>query len=192
MLSGLKVLKCAECGSDMVGCVRKSHGIEYMTYYCPKHKEDPKSCSMNEIKTKCIDRFVVKVLAYELTKRNDLDEVAKQLCDDNDFRKNLLNRKTGVEKTLANAVQALGTCYSEAIVQKIIEAEQEKKAIDEALVLENSKKDDITKDDVRNSAKKFAKLLRESDDPAVRTYLMKAIKEIVVGKDTVKFEFNVA
>lgn len=192
MLSGLKVLKCAECGSDMVGCVRKSHGIEYMTYYCPKHKEDPKSCSMNEIKTKCIDRFVAKVLAYELTKRNDLGEVAKQLCDDNDFRKNLLNRKAGVEKTLANAVQALGTCYSEAIVQKIVEAEQEKKAIDEALVLENSKKDDITKDDVRNSAKKFAKLLLESDDPAVRTYLMKTIKEIVVGKDTVKFEFNVA
>ncbi|MBR0335205.1 MAG: hypothetical protein IIX13_09750 [Bacteroidales bacterium] len=67
-----------------------------------------------------------------------------------------------------------------------------RKAIDEALVLENSKKDDITKEDIRNSAKKFAKLLLESDDPAVRTYLMKAIKEIVVGKDTVKFEFNVA
>lgn len=192
MLSGMKIIKCAECGSYMVGCVRKSHGKEYLTYYCPKHKEDPNACSMKEIKTKSIDRFAVKVLASQLLKRNDLSEIAKQLNDDGDTRRNFLNRKAGVEKALANAVKALETCFSEAIVQKIVEAENEKKAIDEALDLEDVKNTSITSEDISKSAKKFAKFLLESDDPAVRTYLIKTIKEIVVDKDTVKFEFNVA
>ena len=132
------------------------------------------------------------MLASELLKRDDLTEIAKQLSDGNDSRRSLINRKARIETTLANAIKALETNYSEAIVQKIIEAEREKKEVERALEVECRKKVVITEEDICKSAKKFAKFLLESREPAVREYLLKTVKEIIVGKDTVKFEFNIA
>lgn len=183
MLSGLKVLRCAECGSYMIGAMRNSHGKKYAVYYCPQHKN--KKCSVKEIPTENIECLVAKKLANDFAKRTDLEEIFKRVAID-EVAQNLRNRLLGKEKESANLVKTATQCTDKFIVEKLKALSEERKALEKEIAQHEINIATILEGDILTIGKKFAKMLRESDDPDVREYLMKNIDEILVDNETVE------
>ena len=92
MLSGLKIMKCAECGSYMVGVARTSHGKGYTTYACPKHKSD--GCSTKEIRTEYVDKLVVRLIYQDLLHREDHAVITRQMKYGNETKR-LTDKRNG-------------------------------------------------------------------------------------------------
>ena len=183
MLSGLKVLKCAECGSYMIGAIRSSHSNKYPVYYCPKHKN--KECSVREIKTENLDKMVAKKLAYDFVKRSDLDEIFKRV-ELSEIAQSLRNRLLGKEKEISNLVKVAAKCSDTMVIDKLKALSEERKAIEAEIARQEKNVTMIANSDKVSIAKKLAKMLVESDDPDVRAYLTKNIEEILVDNEEIK------
>lgn len=189
MLSGLKIVKCAECGSYMIGISRQSHGQRYTTYSCPKHKGN--ECPTKEIRTEQIDRLVACLIYRDLFLRGDHAAITQQMKCGNDTKK-LQNKKRGVERAIANVIKALELSCSEALVERLNCLEQEKSALDRAIAKSKVSNVGITKENKKKLCGKFTRYLLESDDPDAKKYLVETIKEIRVSNTDVVVEMKVA
>ena len=183
MLSGLKVLKCAECGSYMIGAIRSSHDEKYAVYYCPKHKN--KECSVREIPTENLDKMVAKKLANDFVKRTDLSEIFKRV-ELSKVAQSLRNRLLGKEKEISNLVKVAAKCSDSMVIDKLKALSEEKKAIETEIVRQEKNVTTIMNSDPFSIGKKLAKMLCKSDDPDVKEYLKKNIESIVVDNETVE------
>lgn len=183
MLSGIKVLKCAECGSYMIGAVRNSHGRKCIVYYCPQHKV--KECSVREIATKNLDMMVAKKLANDFVRRSDLQEIFKRI-ELNDTAQELRNRLLGKEKEIANLVKTATQCTDKIVIEKLKMLSEEKKVIEAEIDQQEKNIASILNSDAVSIGKKLAKMLVESDDPDVRTYLSQNIEEILIDNENIK------
>ena len=65
LLSGL--LKCGECGSNMVRKTVKSRGKTYVYYICSKNKEDKKKCSSHRIRESLIEDALLSLLQKHIS-----------------------------------------------------------------------------------------------------------------------------
>ena len=183
MLSGLKVLKCAECGSYMIGAIRNSHGNKYPVYYCPKHKN--KECSVREIKTENLDKMVAKKVAYDFVKRSDLGEIFKRI-ELSKVAQSLRNRLLGKEKEISNLVKVAAKCSDTMVIDKLKALSEERKAIEAEIARQEKNVTMIANSDEVAIGKKLARMLVESDDPDVKTYLSQNIEEILIDNENVK------
>ena len=104
MLSGLKVLKCANCGAYMIGTVRSSHGNKYTTYYCPNRKRE--GCETKEIRTELVDEMVAGHIMRDLYNRKDHTLISTRLQHDDSYKR-LLNKQRGVEKAIGNVMKGI-------------------------------------------------------------------------------------
>jgi site-specific DNA recombinase len=104
MLGGLQKIRCAECGSTMQGTKCTSHGKEYFTYFCPKHKA--KECSTRAIRTEAIDCFVTGVLMRDLYYRDDLQAISASMKQTNEV-KALQEKLKGNKKATQNILKAI-------------------------------------------------------------------------------------
>jgi len=189
MLSGLKILKCKECGSYMTGLKRTTHGRVYTTYYCPNHKNN--SCSMKEIATIDLDNLVAEELAYTLCNRTDLDEISAYLNNSSEYV-SAKNKIKGNKKATSNILKAIGTYYSPELVEELRNLSRQKKELEQVLSeYENSAKT-INEDNVKEVAENLKKCLIESDMPEVKMYLKEHIDEILVGADDITITLDVA
>lgn len=192
MLSGLKLLKCANCGEYMIGTVRKSRGKTYVTYYCPTHKEKGKAfCDTKEINAEYLDRMVAGILTNDLYTRKDVQKINDGLKYD-DIGKKLLNKKLGVEKAMANVMKNMEYRASELLAAKLEELSQEADAIEKQLKEYKKAGNAITLNNKKDICNRFGKYLTASDDLEVKLYLKESIKEIVVANDDVQIKLNVA
>lgn len=189
MLSGLKILKCAECGSYLVGTKRKSRGREYTTYYCPKHKK--KECSMKEISTKNIDTLVAKVLTDDLCSRNDLNVISNSMNKSTEYR-SLKQKIKGNEAAARNILKALEYGCTEELAEKLRKLSAHRKELNKLLEEYTTNGNIINEDNIQEVAERFKKHLIESDDPEVKMYLRKYVEEIIVDKDDVTITFNIS
>ena len=183
MLSGIKVLRCAECDSYMIGAVRNSHGRKYLVYYCPKHKN--KECSVREIETENLDKMVAKKLANDFVKRADLQEIFKRV-ELSEVAQSLRDRLLSKEKEISNLVKVAAKCSDSMVIDKLKALSEERKAIEAEIARQEKNVTMITNSDEVAIGKKLAKLLVESDDPDVRTYLSQNIEEILIDNENVK------
>lgn len=189
MLTGLGILKCAECGSAMVGMTRKNRdGSEYTVYFCPKHKN--KECSVKEIRTQNVDRVVSKVLAKDLVNRNDLGYICKALNNDSEEYLNLINRRRGLDNAKSNLLKVLEVSFSTSAAERISELDEERAEIDARIEAIERSNADNTPDTLKKKAKEFADFLENSDDPDVKMFIKENVKEVLVGNDDVSFAFN--
>ena len=189
MLSGLKVLKCAECGSYLIGTARSSHGKRYMTYYCPKHKIN--ECSFTEIRADELEYAVAYYIASDLRHRKDLTEISAELRLNNTYDL-MLKRKADIEKSIVNLVKTACKSPSEEITKQLRTLSEEKAAIIEQLKTHENKVTELTEDNIVTVCKKFLDHLMTSEDIETRMYLKEVIKEIVVDHEKVEITLNIA
>ena len=189
MLTGLGILKCAECGSAMVGMARKNRdGSEYTVYFCPKHKN--KECSVKEVRTRNVDRIVSRVLAKDLVNRGDLGYICKALNNDSEEYLNLINRRRGLDNAKSNLLKVLEVSFSTSAAERISELDEERAEIDARIEAIERSNADNTPDTLKKKAKEFADFLENSDDPDVKMFIKENVKEVLVGNDDVSFSFN--
>ena len=186
MLSGIKVLRCAECDSYMIGAVRNSHGRKYLVYYCPKHKN--KECSVREIETENLDKMVAKKLANDFVKRADLQEIFKRV-ELSEVAQSLRDRLLSKEKEISNLVKVAAKCSDSMVIDKLKVLSEERKAIEAEIARQEKNVAMIANIDEVSIGKKLAKMLVESDDPDVRTYLSQNIEEILIDNENIKITF---
>lgn len=187
MLSGLKLMKCANCGAYMIGTKRKSHDKEYVTYYCPNHRHG--ECPTKEIKGEEIDTFVAGKLANAFYNRKDLNAIDAALTDNDDVNR-LKQKKKGLDVRVRHALDAIESAPSDLLSERLRDLDAQKKAVEAELqTLINSQRS-LSKDNIRDVSKLFARHLIESDALEVREYLKHAIQEIVVSNDAVSVTFT--
>ena len=189
MLSGLKILKCAHCGSYMIGTARSSRGKHYTTYSCPRHKE--KKCPNKEIRTEYVDNMVAKLLARQLYQRDDLQRIST-LMKHTDNGKKLLDKKLGVERAIDNVLKAMETSSSEQLVHRLNALEKEKVSLEKALATNESRMEGITKANCKSVCRAFSQYLLSSDALDTKEYLTGMIGEILISQDTVSIKMKVA
>lgn len=189
MLSGLKVLKCANCGAYMIGTVRSSHGNKYTTYYCPNRKR--KGCETKEIRTELVDEMVAGHIMRDLYNRKDHPLISTRL-QHNDSYKRLLNKQRGVEKAIGNVMKGIEESCSPTLIARLNELEAEKASLEQAL--NNCQLPVAGIDDSNRKAvcKRFGQYLRVSEDPDVKTYLTSVIQEVLVSNDDVTIKLKIA
>lgn len=187
MLSGLKIMKCAECGSYMIGTVSYSRDNKYTTYFCPKHKE--KTCPTKEIQTKGVDKFVTKALVSDLYHRNDLSEISKIMGHDEDCR-GLKDRLKGNAKATRNIMKAVKAEYSPQLLEELKSLSAEKTWLEKEISKKTQSGISITNDNKKNICKKFGTLLMKSDEPSVKNYLRNSIHEILISNDGITVTLN--
>ena len=189
MLSSLKILKCAECGSYMNGIKRISHGRTYTSYYCPKHKSH--SCSMKEISTQDLDNFIAEILSQDLCYRADLDEISAYINNSEEYIR-AKHKMKGNKKASSNVIKAIGNCYMPELVEELKNLSKQKKELEGIISEYEDSSKVIDENNIQEIAEKFKACLIESDIPEIKSYLKEHISEIIVDKDDVTIEFNAA
>ena len=189
MLGGLKILKCAECGSCLVGTPRSSRGKKYTTYASPKHKSD--HCPTREIRTKYVDTMVAKVIIADLYHRTDLKQISRQMKHNDDYQK-LEDEKRGVEKAIGNVRKGIEKDYSDTLVERLNQLETEKRTLDRKLAKSKAGAVGITEENRKEVCGKLGRYLMKADDPDAKAYLSSVLKEVVVSNEDVKIKMNIA
>lgn len=189
MLSSIQKLKCAECGSYLIGSVQNSHGRKYTTYFCPKHRT--KECSMPEIHADTLDRAVAFYIASDLKNRKDHEEISKLLRDDT-ILKLLRNKKAGIDKSINNVLHAVSQCYSKEMSEKLRILNQEKDSVEAQIQACQNHTTELTEENIVSVCNRFAKHLIFSEDVEVRQFLKATINEILVSRDDVQISLNIA
>lgn len=190
MLSGMKRLKCAECGSYMVGKVTASHGKKYTTYACPKHKGG--GCPTKDIPARGLEEYTAFVIIKALRMGSDLPQLNQCLKSGGDAEtQRLQNRLTSVEKKLDNIVRNLENGYSKTLTDRLQLLEEEKASLTSQIQAASRTIPSITKENLRTVKNRLADRLIKSDDPEVRELLMAYISEITVSNDDVTVNLQV-
>lgn len=185
MLSSMKVLRCAECGSYLTGAAKSSHGKTYTVYLCPKHKS--KECSTKEIRTGDLDRVVANLIAKDLYQREDIPAISSQLKH-NDSYKKLSEKKRGVERAINNVMRAIQLDPQEELVTRLKALSAEKASLERAIEASKVDKVGITPENIKAVCAKLRDYLIHSDDPDAKAYPQSAIKDISVSNDAVDIQ----
>lgn len=189
MLSSMKILKCAHCGSYMVGTSRSSHGKRYTTYSCPKHKE--KECPTKEIRTEYVDELVAALLCRDLHQRKDQKKISS-VMKQTDESKKLVEKRRGVEKAIGNILKAMEKSDSETLVQRLNNLEKEKNGLECAIAATKFSAEGITKDNSKAVCRKFRRHLLDSESLEVKNYLTSTVKEVQISNEGISIKMKVA
>lgn len=190
MLSGIKKLRCKECGKFLIGEVKYSHGRKYTVYYCPGHKAG--TCSTKPIKTEGLDKMVSGLIAQDLRKRTDLKEISKHMNVNQEY-KAWKNRIAGVDKEIKNLLAFIKRgCAAEEIYAELNALSEQKKAYEREAAKYASCARSITEDNQKELCKKLATYLMTSNDYEAKLYLQEVLHSIEVDNNDVTITLNIA
>lgn len=189
MLSGLKLMRCKECGAYLVGTPRSSHGKAYFTYSCPNHRG--KKCSQKEIRTELVDTIVAKQLAEDLLSRSDWPSLLKQFNDNKELER-LQSKKTSTERAISSLLKALEANYSDAILDRYRVLQAEKEAVERQIEEQQSGGFDLSEEGKAHLRERFIDYIIHSADPEARAYIKQNVEKILVDNKTVEVTLNIA
>lgn len=189
MLSGLKLMRCKECGAYLVGTPRSSHGKAYFTYSCPNHRS--KKCSQKEIRTELVDTIVAKQLADDLLSRSDWPNLLKQLNDNKELE-HLQSKKTSTERAISSLLKALEVEYSDKILDRYRILQAEKEAVERQIEEQQSDGFDLSEEGKELLRERFEDYIIHSTDPEARAYIKQNVEKILVDNKTVEVTLNIA
>lgn len=187
MLSGIGVLKCANCGAEMRG---NSRGKGKTIYICPNHKD--KKCSTKELPTANIDEMVAKLLANDLYNRKDYKKISKAMNDNRAEYKLAERNLKNVQRAKANIIKAIEKRYADELITRLEALKKEETKAKRELAALQIKNEGINEQNRRAMCLKFKKLLMDSEALEVKKYLQQTVKEILVSNDDVKITMNIA
>lgn len=187
MLSGIGVLKCANCGAEMRG---NSRGQGKTIYICPNHKD--KNCPTKELLTTNVDEMVANLLANDLYNRKDYKKISKAMNDNRAEYKMAEKKLKDLLRAKENIIKAIEKSYADELIDRLEKIKKDETIARRELAALQMKTEGINEDNRRSMCKRYKKLLMESDSLEVKTHLQKTIKEILVGNDDVKITLNIA
>ena len=195
LLSGCKILKCAECGALMIGSKVTSHGISYKYYYCPTHKKDTSKCSNVGIKAKILDRYVINTLVLDISKRSDLISLYNT-SDSHDTVRYLNNQIRGLKKASTNLIKEIASGKSndsiEELRAELNDIATRKRILEKELQNIQSSQISITEADRKQLCIDIANLMNAGESLEVKQYLSRTISEIKVSNEDIEIELNIA
>ncbi len=183
MLSGLKILICAECGSYLIGKTEQSHGKKYKKYYCPNYKE--KNCSFKGVSVEELDRFVARRLIQELYNRTDIKEINKALNCNEDI-KDLTYKLKRAKPSMRNVRKAIEADYDDSLIERYTELQKEVSGLERQIAKAESTEATITEDNKKSICNRFGRYLINSENIEAKDYIESSISSIIVSNDDVK------
>ena len=189
LLSGIGKLKCAECGANLVGTARKSHGIEYIYYNCPNHKRH--TCSVKEIRADYLDKFVVKAVIRDIYQREDLIEIFNSI-DDRNMIKTLKDKLKGLEKSSKNILLSLRQTANSELTNELKLIAEEKTHLQSEIDRLSNEQITMTDENRKTICNRIAKMMLTSESFEVKQYLAYIIDGITVSNTDIELTLNIA
>lgn len=189
LLSGIGKLKCAECGCNLIGTARKSHGIEYTYYYCPNHLH--RKCQTKDIRTDYLDDFVINAVVRDIHSRNDLIDIFNS-ADEKGRIAMLRAKLIGLEKASTNIKQSLRRKSSEELEEELERIVQEKKDIQIEIDTLTRQQEPMTTENCKAICSKLARMMLTSESFEVKRYLSAVIDSIIVSNTDIELSLNIA
>ena len=141
-------LFCGECGASMQGVSGTSKtGTKYYYYSCKEQRA--KRCCKRPVRKNWIEKIIIELLAELLSDTEliasisvDAAEYYKTNYCDTGYLESLEAERKNVEKKLSNFVKAIEEgIYNDATQKRMLELEQEKAALTEAIEAEKIRRD---------------------------------------------------
>lgn len=195
LLSSLGKMKCRECGCNLIGEIRKSHGIPYKYYYCPNHhKADTltnKKCPTLDIRADYLDNFVVKAVVQDIYSRNDLIAIFND-TDEKGRIKVMKDKLRGLEKSTRNILQSLRQSSNEELRQELLNIGEEKELLRQEIEALSAQQTLMTSNNRKKICKKLKQMMLTSDSFEVKRYLSEVIESIKVSNTDIQLILNIA
>lgn len=199
LLSAGGFLKCAYCGSNLIGTISSSHGKKYKYYYCPNHRkkksdENQDKCPCLGISADYIEPFVIRSVVSDIFNRADLINIYNDSDEQNKI-KMLTTQLKGLEKTtrslLKTSTVMINTpAYQDACAQLKETAEQKKNLQIEIENLVAAQKT-IDENDRRKLCKDIIKMLETTNALEAKKYLKSVIDSILVSNEDISVTLNI-
>ena len=164
LLSGGGFLKCAYCGSTLIGTMSSSHGKKYKYYYCPNHrkKKGEEKCQCVGISAELIEPFVIRSIVSDIFTRDDLISIYNN-TDEQDKIKDLTSQLKGLEKSTNSLLKTTTLMYNtpayKDACEKLKEIAQQKENISTEINKLVASQKTITENDRREVCKEIIKML---------------------------------
>lgn len=178
MLGGLKVLRCAKCGSLMVGLTNVSHGKRRFYYACPGHRSN--GCPTKNIRANRVEQFVAAALADNAFTGIDLDELSDEINTSDSSVKELKRQQRQVEDKIKNVVKSLTKYRSDDLLKQLKVLNTERDALAAKIKTAQQEEVQLTQANLLETKKKLKRHLRKSTDPEVKQYIKENVEEITV------------
>lgn len=189
MLGGLRLLRCAECGSYMVGLTNVCHGKRHLYYACPRHRS--KTCSTKNIRADRVDNFVAAAIVTEAFTGIVLDELSDELNTSADNVRELKQRKRQTESKIKNVVKSLACYRSDDLIEQLKVLNTEKDVLDAKLDAAQQGKNQLTEDKLPQMQKDLKRYLMKSDDLEAKQYIKENIEEVSVDNSRLCLKLRV-
>ena len=200
LLSGLVVCKC---GTSMQVNRRNNHQKEYLSFFCPKHK-NKQGCNAKEIDLNKLENFVLSKLAdliFTKDKINQFIECFSQISDKkqkkikSEIRELKSEKRTNTRKIQNCITQIEDGCLkivADRLGKRIEELEYENKRIDKKLKrLHNNVSDVPDYDEIEALKDNFIHYMQEKNNlPIRKEFLQKVIETIKITDDKIEIVFN--
>lgn len=187
MLSGMRI-KCKVCNKPMLGTVITSHGIPYIKYYCPNHKE--KLCPTKPIRADRLNKYVAKVVVGEMLRGISAAKLNKMI-----FTKNYRTGITGKRQRIKSKIESLATSLAyrptEKLADDLANYEKELKEL-EAQIASGQLVVEIQEDALKKIKAETAKYMATTKSGDIRLLLNDVIQEILVDNDDIEVTLKIA
>ena len=197
LLSGSDYLKCAYCGSNLIGSISSSHGIKYKYYYCPKHREKNSNerCINKGIRADRLEPFVIGTVVADIFQRDDLVDIYNS-TDEKSKIKELTYKLNGLEKSTFALLKTIKDTYNTAAYEDA-KAELQEVSLNKAIINQELEKlkalnKTISEKDRKQVSIDLMKVLKTEEILEAKKYLKSVISEILVSNDDVEVILNIA
>lgn len=185
-------IKCGYCGKPMIGECGRARNGETKRYYKCTGKKHYNGCQKTQIRKEELEECVINAIVDQLSSPDIMDTIVNKLLQlqnteetANSALTMLLNEKYGVERSLANLVNAIENgIISNTTGKRLQELEKHQEELERQILVERSKRTvKITESEIRQFYEQALK-----DEPKMLINLL--VKEIVLYDDKIKIYYN--
>ena len=200
LLSGLVICKCS---ATMQVNRRNNHQKEYLSFFCPKHK-NKQGCNAKETDLKKLEKFVLSKLADCIFTKERINQFIKDFSQIAEKKtsaakkeiKELKSSKRENDRKIQNCVtQIENGCLkivADRLGSRIDELETENSRIDKKLKrLSNAVSDVPQFEEIEALKDNFIQYMQEKNNlPIRKDFLQKVIERIKITDDEIEIVFN--
>lgn len=200
LLSGLVYCKC---GASMQVNRRNNHKTEYLSFFCPNHK-NKLGCDAKEVNMYRLEEFVFRQLANRIFSKNVIAQFMNNFPELNQKREQLMKKhqqdlkrqiKTidgKINNCVAEIEKGCDDIVAEVLKNRIAELSKEVKRYKRQLSKLNKNTMICPKaDEIHKLKSKFVSYMQDKNRlPSNKAFLQKTIEKILVDDDKIEVIFN--
>ncbi len=201
LLSGLVVCKC---GTSMQVNRRNNHQKEYLSFFCPKHK-NKQGCDAKEIDLNKLENFVLNKLAELIFTQdningfiNDFPKISKQKSgkakkEISELKSILNSNSRKIKNCLSQIENGCTKIVSDKLGERIEELEAENKRITKKLKRLQDEVSEVPEyEEIERLKGNFVEYMQSKNNlPIRKEFLHQMIEEIKVTDDSVEIIFKI-